>query len=169
MSIRPCQEGSCCEPETVFELAEGALPPERRTEVRAHVEACPECRELYEREKDLSRSLCSAEFAGLRDRSVCESVAMALPTRPIRARLLWAALAGAMLMAALLALGMNGAGPMISVAGILGEGWGYVSGAVEMLRTMLAIAGWTVLVALAAGALVDLIIAAAVVSVARRT
>lgn len=169
MSARHGPEGPCCDPEVVFELAEGALPPGRRSEVRAHVEACTECRELYEREKDLSRFLCSAEFAGLRERSVCRSVAMALPTRPVKARLLWAALAATMLMAALVALGLNGTGPVISAASIFGELWGYVSGALEMLRTMLAIAGWTVLIALAAGALVDLIIAAAVVSAARRT
>ena len=170
MSVWHGLEDPCCDPEVVFELAEGALPPARRSEVRAHVEACPECQDLYEREKDLSRFLCSAEFAGLRERSVCRNVAMELPTRPFGARILWAALAAVMLAAALAVLSLNGtAGNVISAANILGGFWGYVSGVVDMFHTMFAIVGWAVLIALAVGALVDLIIAAAVVTVTRRT
>lgn len=168
MSLRRNEE-PCCDPEVVFELADGALTPERRREVRAHVQACTECGELYEKERNLNESLGSLEFAALRERSVCRGVAMALPTRRISARLLWAALATAMLIVSLAALGMDGTGPVISAASVLGGLWGYVSGVTEMLRTMLAIAGSTVLVALAVGALVDLLIAAAVVSAARRT
>lgn len=168
MSLRRNEE-PCCDPEVVFELADGALAPERRREVRAHVQACPGCGELYEKERNLNEFLGSLEFAEMRERSVCRGVAMALPTRRIAARLLWAALAAAMLVVSLAALGLDGTGPMISAASILGGLWGYVSGITEMLRTILAIAGSTVLIALAVGALVDLVIAAAVVSAARRT
>ena len=158
-----------CDPEAVFELADGALTPDRRREVRDHVEACAECAGLYEKERGLNEFLSSVEFVELSERSVCRGVAMALPTRRPGARLLWVALAAAMVLASVVLVGLDGTTPVLSVSSILGGFWGYVSGITAMFSTMLAVAGYTVLIALAAGALVDLVIAAAVVSAARRT
>lgn len=168
MSLRRGPE-PCCDPEAVFELADGALTPDRRREVRRHVETCAECTELYDKERGLNEFLSSVQFVELRERSVCRGVAMALPTRRLGARLLWAALAAAMVLASAVVVGLDGAVSMISVSSVVGGFWGYVSGITALLRTMLAVAGSTVLIALAAGALVDLVIAAAVVSAARRT
>ena len=95
-----------CDPEVIFELADGALGPERAREIRDHLEACPDCRELYEKELELSAFLGSLELA--EPRSVCPGVAMALPTRPLKARLLWATLALALLLVA--------AGPVLLAA-----------------------------------------------------
>lgn len=159
----------CCDPEAVFELADGALAPDRRREIRHHVETCAECAELYEKERGLNEFLSSVQLADGPERSVCRGVAMALPTRRLGARLLWAGLAVAMVLASVVVVGLDGAVPMISVSSVLGGFWGYVSGITGLLHTMLAVAGSTVLIALVAGALVDLVIAAAVVSAARRT
>ena len=37
-----------CDPQAIFELADGALSPERAREVRYHLQACPDYRKLYE-------------------------------------------------------------------------------------------------------------------------
>ena len=50
-----------CDPEAVFELADGGLGPARRREVREHLDGCHGCKEVYRRERGLSRSLCSME------------------------------------------------------------------------------------------------------------
>ncbi|MDQ4106267.1 MAG: zf-HC2 domain-containing protein, partial [Actinomycetota bacterium] len=104
--------GCNCEPEVIFELAERALEPGREREVRRHLDDCPGCQELYERELRLNACLGSLEFSRTDSRSVCEAVAMALPTRPIKARLVWALVAAGLLATALLALGMQGANPV---------------------------------------------------------
>lgn len=160
--------GRNCDPELIFELAERTLGADREREVSAHLGACPGCRELYEREMHLSNHLGSLEFSGFRPRSVCEGVAMALPTRPVKARLLWAVLALGLLLAALLALGVGGVQLLAAVAGVLGALWGLVAGASELVETLLATAGWMLLAALLVGALVDLVIAVGVVSLTRR-
>jgi RNA polymerase sigma-70 factor (ECF subfamily) len=56
MNVRP--EGRC-DPEEIFELADGALGPEREREVRAHLGRCRGCRALYESELELNASLGS--------------------------------------------------------------------------------------------------------------
>lgn len=160
--------GRNCDPEVIFEFAERTLDADREREVSAHLDACPGCRELYEREMNLSNHLVSLEFADFRPRSVCEGVAMALPTRPAKARLLWAVLALGLLVVALLALGVAGAQPLALVAGVLGAFWGVVAGAAGLLQVVLATAGWMLLAALLFGAVVDLVIAAVVLSATRR-
>lgn len=157
-----------CDPEAIFDLSEGTLGADREREVRAHLSVCPGCRELYAREMSLNASLGSLEFSGFRPRSVCEGVAMALPTRPMKARVLWAVLAVGLLLAALLALGVGGAQPLAAVAGILGAFWGLVAGAAGLVQALLATAGWMLLAALLVGALADLVIAAAVLTATRR-
>ena len=66
-----------CDPEPVFELADGSLGPERERGIRAHLRDCSGCRTLYERELRLNASLGSLEFE--ETNSVCRSVAMMLP------------------------------------------------------------------------------------------
>ena len=67
------------------------------------------------------------------------------------------------------AIGADGVSPVTYWASVVGEFWGYISGIIAFLSTMLTVAGSTLLIALAVGALVDLVIAAAIVSAARRT
>jgi predicted anti-sigma-YlaC factor YlaD len=157
---------SRCDPEVIFELADGALGPERAREVRAHLNDCPSCRKLYEKELELNACLRSMEF--VEPRSVCPGVAMALPTRPLKARLLWAALALVLLLAASLALSLDGTNPMGFAVSALGVFWSFVSGFVDVAQTILVAAGPVLLVALAAGALLDLLLAAALLRTTRR-
>jgi anti-sigma factor RsiW len=156
-----------CDPEAVFEFADGELGPERAREVRAHLEECPECRELHEKELDLNAFLGSLEFSELRLRSVSRGVAMALPTRPAKARLLWALLAAALLVVALLALDLSGESPVTLIASAMGW-FSIVAGWWEVIQTMLAAGGSAIAVALAVGALLDLVVAAAYLLTSRR-
>ena len=155
-----------CDPEEIFELAEGVLGPEREREVRVHVDRCRGCRALYESELNLNASLGSLEFE--EHRSVCRAVAMALPTRAVKARLLWAGLAVALLFVASLALSLDGTNPAIFAVDALVMFWGFVSGSADVVRVLLAEVGPALLVAVAVGALLDLIIGAAYLSVSRR-
>ncbi len=163
-----CGQDPCaCDPEKVFELADGSLDSGREREVRGHLASCDGCRELYERELDLNAFLSSLDFSRTRPRSVCQGVAMALPTRPAKVRILWGLLAGALLVAALVSLELNGAQPVILAMNILGACWGLVAGSADVAHAVLAAAGTTILLALALGALIDILIALAVVSVSR--
>ncbi|MGB3634939.1 MAG: zf-HC2 domain-containing protein [Rubrobacteraceae bacterium] len=159
--------GGCgCEPEEIFELADQALTPERERAVRSHLEQCPGCYELYKRETDLNSCLESLSFS--EPRSVCAGVAMALPTRPLKARLLWTLLAVMLLSTALFALGVNGVNPAAFVVDAMTMFWGSAAMITDVLDTVLAIAGGTLLTVLAVGALIDLLLAAIFVSVFRR-
>ena len=155
-----------CDPQLIFELADGALGPERAREVRDHLQACPDCRVLYDREQKLNAALDSLEFA--ESRSIRRGVVMALPTRPLKARLLWAALALALLLAASLALSLDGTHPAVFAVNALGVFWGVVSGFAGAAQTMLVAAGPVILVALVVGALLDLSLAAALLWTTRR-
>lgn len=163
MNARPeCR----CDPEAVFELADGALGPERERELRAHLGRCPGCRALYESELELNASLGSLEFE--EPRSVCRVVAMALPTRSLKIRLAWAGLATILLLLASLALSLDGTNPAVFAVDALVVFWSFVSGAADVVRVLLAAVGPALLVAFAVGALLDLIIAAVYLSVSRR-
>jgi len=155
-----------CDPEAVFELADGALGAQRAREARAHLDECPGCRELYEEELQLNTLLRSIELA--EPRSVCPMVAMALPTRPLKTRLLWATLALTLLLISSLTLSLDGTNPAVFAVNELGLFWGVVSGFADVVRTMLVAAGPTLLVALAVGALLDLSLVAAFLWTTRR-
>ncbi|HET7478501.1 MAG TPA: zf-HC2 domain-containing protein [Rubrobacteraceae bacterium] len=162
--------GPCdCDPEIVFELADGTLSPARKSEVQEHLDACPECQELYQREVDLNAYLERLEISEARSRSVCQGVAMALPTRPVKARLLWGTLALALLLAALVALDLNGTNPVTAATSAVDVFWSIVSGFAHLAVTVFSMAGPVILIALAFGAVADLVIAAAVLSAARRS
>ena len=158
-----------CDPEAVFELADGGLGPARKREVRDHLDECPECKGIYRREMGLSRSLCALKYAESGSDSISRSVAMALPTRRMRARFLWALLAAALLAVSLLALEIYQSDPIVPVVDALSVFWGFVAGAAEVTRAAFAAAGSVLLVALGVGALLDLLIAAAVLTAARRS
>ena len=111
-----------CDHELVFELADGGLCGENAEALREHLGRCPDCRELYERELDLNAHLASLDFPEPRSCSVHRGVAMALPTRSLSARLLWAALAATLLALVLVYLELNGAEPLILAAGVLAAG-----------------------------------------------
>ncbi|MBA2440929.1 MAG: zf-HC2 domain-containing protein [Rubrobacter sp.] len=163
-------ESLCYEPEVIFELAEGSLGPEREQEVREHLSRCPVCRELYERELDLSSFLEALKSPDGGHPSGCEvsrRVAMALPTRSMRARLLWAALAGALAAAVFVLLSLHGGRPFGLLAELTGTGWGLVSGLEEVVRVVLDVSGPAILALLLIGAALDLLIAAAVLLVRR--
>ncbi len=155
-----------CDPLVIFELADGALGPERAREVRNHIRACPSCRELYDKEMELNAALDSLEFA--ETRPVGPSVVMALPTRPLKTRLLWTALAIGLLLVASLALSLEGTAPAVLAANALGVFWGVVSGFAGAAQTMLIAGGPVILVALVVGALLDLSLAAALLWTTRR-
>ena len=155
-----------CDPEGIFELADGGLGPEREREVRAHLGRCRGCRELYEGELALNASLASLEFE--ESRSVCRGVAMAIPTRSAGIRLLWAGLALILLAVASLALILDGTNPAVSAVDALGAFSGFASGLVEVVRALFAVTWRALLAALAVGALLDLAIAAVYLSVSRR-
>lgn len=157
-----------CDPETVFELADGALGAGRAREARSHLDECPECREAYERELKLNNLLRSGELADPRSRSVCPMVTMALPTRPLKARILWASVALILLLVASLALSLDGTNPLVFAANALGVFWGVISGFADMARTTVVAAGPILLAALGVGALIDLCLAAALLWTTRR-
>ncbi len=165
-------EAHCCDPERVFELAEGAsggpggpdLAQRRRT--REHLARCPGCRELYERELNLNAYLNSLDFCATRS-SVSRGVAMALPTRSLGMRLLWGLIAFSLLVVSLVFLGLNGTEPVILLMSAVGACWGYVAGLVKVANAIFTTAGPTILLLLALGTLVDLLIAFAVLSVSR--
>ena len=160
-------DGCGCDPEKVFELADGSLRPEQQGSVREHLASCSGCQELYEREMDLNAYLGSLDFSGMCSRSGCQGVAMALPTRPAGVRVLWAALAAALLVAALITLELNGAEPVLMAMSTLGTFWGMVAGSADVARAVFAAAGSTILLALTLGAVMDILIALAVVSLSR--
>jgi hypothetical protein len=160
--------GGCgCDPEKVFELADGGLDFEQERETREHLASCPGCQELYEREIDLNAFLCSLDFSRICSRSVCQGVAMALPTRSAKVRVLWGLLAGVLLIVALISLELNGMHLVFLAMSILGACWDLVEGSAGVARAILVAAGPTILLVLALGALVDILIALAVVSVNR--
>jgi hypothetical protein len=162
----PCRDA--CDPEKVFELAEGNLETDQEREVREHLASCAGCQERYERELDLNAYLSSLDVSRLcSSRSVCQGVAMALPTRPAKVRILWGFLASALLVAALVSLELNGTEPVILAMSALGTCWGLIAGSVHVARAVFAAASTTILLALALGALTDVLIALAVVSVSR--
>ena len=158
--------GPRCDPERVFELADGGLPAEAELEVRSHLGRCPACRELYEDELRLNACIGSLEVGEAR--SVCREVAMALPTRLVGGRILWAGLALALLGAVSLALSLDGTNPAALALDSVVAFWGFVSGLAEVAEAFLVAAGPGLLVALGGGAILDLLIAGVVFSVSRR-
>jgi anti-sigma factor RsiW len=158
--------GPRCDPERVFELADGGLPAEAELEVRAHLGRCPACRDLYEDELRLSACIGFLEVGEAR--SVCREVAMALPTRLVGSRILWAGLALALLGAVSLALSLDGTNPVALALDSVVAFWGFVSGLAEVAEAFLVAAGPGLLVALGVGAILDLLIAGVVLSVSRR-
>jgi anti-sigma factor RsiW len=155
-----------CDPEPVFELADGSLGPEREREIRAHLRECSGCRTLYERELRLNASLGSLEFE--ETNSVCRSVAMALPTRSTKARLLWAVLAVVLLLLASVAMILFGTNLAVLVVDAMNVFWGFVAGLADVIQVVFAVIGQALLIALAIGAFVDLVIAAVYLGVSRR-
>jgi anti-sigma factor RsiW len=155
-----------CDPEPIFELADGSLGPEREREVRTHLRDCQRCRNVYERELRLNASLGSLEFE--QPRSVCQGVAMALPTRSVRARLLWGGLAVVLLLTTTLTLMLGGSNLAALIIEAVGVFWGFVSGMADVIQVVFAVVGPALLVALAVGAVVDLAIAAVYLMVSRR-
>ena len=158
--------GPRCDPERIFELADGGLSPEAEREVRGHVDRCPGCRELYKEELELNA--CIGSLAMGPTRSVCREVAMALPTRLVGGRILWAGLAVALLALVSLALSLDGTNPAALVADSVVAFWGVVSGLAEVAEAFLVTAGPALLVALGVGAALDLLIAGVVFSFSRR-
>jgi hypothetical protein len=99
---------------------------------------------------------------------VCPVVAMALPTRPLKARLLWASLALILLVVASLALSLDGTNPLVFAVNALDAFWGVVAGLADVVQTMLGAAAPILLAGLVVGALLDLCLAAALLWMTRR-
>ena len=155
-----------CAPEPIFELADGSLLQEQEREIRAHLRDCGGCRDLYERELRLNASLGSLDFE--QPRSVCQNVAMALPTRSLRARLLWSGLAVVLLVTTSVTLmlgGINFASHLVEAISVF---WGFVAGLADVIQVVFAAVGPALLIALTIGAFVDLVMVAVYLSVSRR-
>jgi hypothetical protein len=114
----------------------------------------------------LNASLGSLDFE--EPSSVCRGVAMALPTRSVRARLLWAGLAAVLLLTASVTLILQGTNLAVLVVEAMSVFWGIVAGLADVIQVVFAAIGPALLIALAVGALVDLVIAAVYLSVSRR-
>jgi anti-sigma factor RsiW len=155
-----------CDPEPIFELADGSLAPEQERRVRAHLRDCRDCQALYQRELRLNASLGSLEFD--ETRSVCPGVAMALPTRSVKARLLWAGLAVVLLLTTSVTLILYGTNVAVVIVDALNVFWGFVAGFADVVQVVFAAIGPALLVAFGIGALVDLVIAAVYLSLSRR-
>jgi Putative zinc-finger len=155
-----------CDPEPIFELADSTLGEEREREVRAHLRDCKACLTLYESELRLNASLGSLDFE--QPRSVCQGVAMAIPTRSLRARLLWAGLAVVLLLITSVTMMLGGTNFAALFLEVVGVFWGFVSGMADVIQVVFAVFGPALLVALAVGAVVDLAIAAVYLAVSRR-
>ena len=155
-----------CDPEPIFELADGSLGPERDRAVRTHLRDCQGCRDLYERELRLNASLGSLDFD--QPRSVCQGVAMALPTRSFRARLLWAGLAVVLLLTTSLTMMLGGTNFAALFVEAVGAFRGFVVGMADVIQVVFAAVGPALLFALAVGAIVDLALAAVYLAVSRR-
>ena len=155
-----------CDPEPIFELADGSLEPGKEREVRAHLRDCRGCRELYERELRLNASLGSLAFE--EPRSVCRGVAMALPTRSLKSRLLWAGLAVVLLLTTSVTMMLGGTNIAAHFVEAMSIFWGFVAGLADVIQVVFAAVGPVLLLALAVGALVDLAMVAAYLSVSRR-
>jgi hypothetical protein len=93
---------------------------------------------------------------------------MALPTRSLRARLLWAGLAIVLLVTASVSLMLGGTNFAVLFIEAMGVFWGFVTGFADVLRVVFAAIGPALLVALAVGALVDLVVVAIYLSVSRQ-
>jgi hypothetical protein len=156
-----------CDPEAVFELADGQAGGKAST-VMLHLEGCPGCRELYEREKHLNRQLGSFDGCGVAGRSVSRMVAMALPTRTARSRAVWAMLAVALSLSALLALEVSGRNPAILIFDATAWTSGALVGVWDVARILFAVVGRWVVMALIVGITLDLMIAAVVAAIFAR-
>jgi anti-sigma factor RsiW len=159
--------GSSCDPGLVFELVDGSLDGEEARAVREHLRGCPDCRGLYERERALNASLrCMgarrAEPEASQARSVHRAVAMALPTRGLLMRLLWAVLALVLLASAVVLAADGVAGGVMAVVGLLSAVRGLVWSAVEVAEALRKVAGPVLIAALVVGAVVDLALACAI-------
>lgn len=156
-----------CDPERVFELADGGLTPEERRQAHSHLEDCPECRALYERELEMNDRLGSLEFPDPGPCSVSRQVAMALPTRAVKARLLWALAAAALLVVTLLLLGASSMEFASLATGAFMALWSFAAGVANATLAVLDTLGPWALAALTVGAFLDLVLAAVVFSAAR--
>lgn len=158
--------GPRCDPERIFEFADGGLSQEAEREVRGHIYSCAACRALYREELELSSRIEALELG--ETRSVCREVAMDLPTRLTGARVAWACLALALLVITMLSLSLDGTNPAALAIDALEAFWGFVAGLADIAESLLVVAGPVLLLALGIGAVVDLVIAGVVLSVSRR-
>lgn len=160
-------------PEEIFSLVEGELSPAEERAVRRHLAECPCCRARHEREQGISSSL-RLGFAAPQPRgprepgSVACNVAMALPTRSLRARLCWALAGGAALAVILLALEVWSSSPVSAVADVLGLSWGIAAGLADVLSIFFTTTGWFLIFAMLVGALIDIGIAIGILLFRRR-
>ena len=156
-----------CDPEAVFELADGQVGA-KTASVRLHLENYSGCRELYEREVALNERLGGFDGCAVSGRSVSRMVAMALPTRTARARAVWAMLAVALSLSAMLALEVSGRSPAILIFDAAAWSSGGLSGLWDVAGMLFAIVGRWVVIALIVGITLDLIIAAVVAAIFAR-
>jgi hypothetical protein len=92
---------------------------------------------------------------------------MAIPTRSAVHRAVWGVGAAVLLVLALLSLSVYSVWPVTLVADFMAASWGLTFGASEAAGILVAVSGSTILVALIVGALVDTLIAATLLAVAR--
>lgn len=163
------EDNRCCSAGEIFEFCEGSLEPGCERAVRSHLRTCAVCRRLQERETSLSAALSGPgeDVSGGSRSGAARRVAMALPTRSATGRVVWGAGAVALLAAALISLSLHSVQPISFVTDFMATCWGLTSGVSDAAGILLAVSGPTILVALIVGVLMDALIAATLLAVAR--
>lgn len=154
----------------LFEMVEGALESGREHELSAHLEKCPECYETYRRECGLSDSLRSSldGASSCRGKRFLRSVAMALPTRSRRFRMLWGIGGAFLLLAAVLALQAREVSPFVSFMQLTEAFNAFVMNFADTMEIMISAAGYVLLPVLGAVILANAVIAVLTLSMLRR-
>lgn len=160
----------CCSSEEIFELCEGSLDRAREREVSYHLRECTDCRRLHAREMSLSSALTGSggrSEGGHAGDDTASSVTMAIPTRSAIHRAVWGVGAAGLLALTMVSLSVYSVWPVTLAADFMAASWGLTSGASDAAGILVAVSGTTILVALIVGALVDALIAATLLAVAR--
>ena len=161
--------GCDCSREELFELSEGMLEGERARQLRSHLRECSQCKEEYLRELRLNGSLSSSLRSSTSSGSggLLRSVAMSLPTRSRRGRMLWGAAGALLLVAALGALVAQGTFVVEPFMAATGTCHAFVMESADVAKLVLSVSGSLALPLLAAVVAINVLLAGVAYTVLR--